>query len=220
MKKIIIALMAVMITVGLVGIGTYAIFSDTETSTDNTFTAGTLDLKVDDQDDPNVMHITLNNMKPGDSITYKWCLKNTGSIPGVPTVEFSAITNNENGTNEPEDAAEAQPYASTGGELGQYLKTSIGYAPCSWSVISKHIGGGWQTGPAHPWGVPGLNGLGGNTYGGFPVLGQNETIGFFLVIQLENDLRAWSGTSWYDVNDNIIQSDSVEFDIIFHLDQS
>jgi len=38
-----------------------ALFSDTETSSSNTFAAGTLDLKVDDQDDPNIVHVTLNN---------------------------------------------------------------------------------------------------------------------------------------------------------------
>jgi len=47
MKKVLIALMAVLITVALAGIGTYAYFSDTGTSNGNTFAAGTLDLNVD-----------------------------------------------------------------------------------------------------------------------------------------------------------------------------
>jgi len=218
-KKILIGLMTMVLAVGLVGAGAFAVFSDTETSEDNTFTAGTLDLKVDGQDNPAASY-SLGDMKPGDSVCYTWCLKNVGSIPGVPSVEFSAITNNENGTNDPEDDAEAQSYASAGGELGEYLKTCTGYAPCSWGcTISNHLYCNWQTGPTHGWGTPGLNGVGGQTLT-LPVLNPGDTVGFILQMSLEDDLQLWDGCGWHDIDDNIIQSDSVEFDIIFHLDQA
>jgi predicted ribosomally synthesized peptide with SipW-like signal peptide len=43
-KKILIGVMSLVVVLGLVGGGAFAVFSDTETSTGNTFTAGTLDL--------------------------------------------------------------------------------------------------------------------------------------------------------------------------------
>ena len=80
MKKIVISLMAVLITVALVGIGTYAYFSDTETSPASSFTAGTLEL-----DGPGIDLFdmgTINNMAPGDitgdAVVY---IQNVGSIP-------------------------------------------------------------------------------------------------------------------------------------------
>jgi predicted ribosomally synthesized peptide with SipW-like signal peptide len=216
----------VLLAIGIMG--AYAGFYDTETAAENSLVAGTLDLTVNDENDPITQHFEVSDIAPGyDSGYMVWCLKNVGSIPGQPSVEFSAITNDENGTTEPEDEAELEAYASTEGELGQYLKPTIGFAKCSWSVPSR-LYGIWQAGPEHPWGIPGVNGLGGNTYfgtagtggGTFPVLNQDETIGFFMKVVLDEDLQLWDGTQWVDMNDNLIQSDGVSFDIIFHLDQA
>ena len=117
-----------MLMIGLVsmlgGSGLYSLFNDTETSEGNTFTAGTLDLKVDGDD--YVYTITLSNLKPGfNSGYYKWVLKNAGTLPGKVSVTFSVIINNENDVEEPEENAEAQWYASSEGELGQYLKPGV-----------------------------------------------------------------------------------------------
>ena len=46
MKKILISLMAIALVIGLVGAGTMAYFSDEETSSDNIFQAGVVDLKM------------------------------------------------------------------------------------------------------------------------------------------------------------------------------
>ena len=59
MKKIIVSLMTICVVAGLVGGGLFADFSDIETSKDNYFQTGALDLKVSDQvgneyQDPNV----------------------------------------------------------------------------------------------------------------------------------------------------------------------
>ncbi len=128
MKKIIISLMAVMITVGLVGIGTYAIFSDTETSLGNTFTAGTLDLTVNDKDGPSVVSYTFENMKPGDEETVTFWLENVGTIKDVKArMQFDITQNLENGCNEPEglvDATCGTP-GDGEGELAGVLMTEI-----------------------------------------------------------------------------------------------
>jgi len=209
MKRILMSLLTIGLVASVAFGATRAQYSDDETSEGNTFSAGTLDLKVDGEDDPNVVHLSYTNLKPGETYGYyKWCLRNDGSVDGQPSVEFSVIANNENGTNEPEDTAEAEPYASaTEGELGQYLKPTIGYAPCGWSVPSI-LYSNWQAGPVHPWGTPGLNELSGMTVGAgnkftFPVLGPGEEIGFFFKVALTghsapNDLERWDGTKWLE----------------------
>lgn len=248
--------MAIALVIGLVGAGAFAYFSDTETSSGNTLTAGTLDVKVDGEDDgATVASVTLSNMKPGDmSVYYKWVIKNYGNIPGTLSVTFSPIANNENGVVEPEIVAEAQPYASAVGELGQYLKPGIepwlvegipgvtiierndeegwwiatvdgeidtggscGWGPKGWSVPSTVISQ-WQAGPPHPWGTPGLNGWGGKTFT-YGTLNPGAEIAFFLRVKLDSDVQRWDGTKWLDVDDNIIQSDGVQFDIAFQLNQ-
>lgn len=72
--------MAVLITISLVGIGTYAYFSDTETSPATTFTAGTLELNG-----PGIANFnlgTIGNMAPGDktgdAVIY---IQNVGTVP-------------------------------------------------------------------------------------------------------------------------------------------
>lgn len=220
MNKI-LASLAMIAVISSTAVGaTQAYFSDTETSTGNTLAAGTLDLKVNDADSP-VVVLSYSDMKPGDSTGYQvYCMKNTGSVTGTASVEFSAIINNENGANTPENIAETDPSIGFAeGELGQYLKRGFGWGPCNWSVPSIVLSD-WQTGPAHPWGIPALNGVGGQTFTYSTPLNTNQEIGFFFKLDLENDLRRWDGTKWIDIDDNVIQSDSVVFDMSFHLDQT
>ncbi|MHB8963543.1 MAG: TasA family protein, partial [Saccharofermentanales bacterium] len=49
-SKIIMSVFLLIITVSMVVGGSFAYFSDSETSIGNTFTAGTLDLKINDGD--------------------------------------------------------------------------------------------------------------------------------------------------------------------------
>jgi len=63
-KKILISVMTVAVVAGLIGGGAFAYFNDTETSTGNTFSAGTLDLKVNGGDDPLLVLVELKDMKP------------------------------------------------------------------------------------------------------------------------------------------------------------
>lgn len=95
MKRIMTSLVLIGLAASLIGVGSFAYFSDTETSTGNTFTAGTLDLKVEDKngnlvDEPLDLYwpAFINNMKPGDS-AYWWIdIKNTGTVDGRFTLSF------------------------------------------------------------------------------------------------------------------------------------
>ncbi|MGQ9469072.1 MAG: TasA family protein [Nitrososphaerales archaeon] len=66
----------------LAGLGASLYFSDTETSTDNIFTAGTLDLKVDDQDDPIAAYFEVDDVAPSDDGEVAIMLTNAGSEDG------------------------------------------------------------------------------------------------------------------------------------------
>lgn len=82
----------------LIGGGTFAYFSDTAQST-ATFAAGTLDLNSD----PSVI-VDLNNLKPGDTVTRNFKLKNDGSLD-IKSIKLNTSTSindvgGNNGTND------------------------------------------------------------------------------------------------------------------------
>jgi predicted ribosomally synthesized peptide with SipW-like signal peptide len=224
-RKVLVAFLIIGLVATLAGAGIYAYFNDTETSGENTFQAGTLDLKVDDKDDPYVVHIVLSDIAPGWHQGYKWVLKNTGSILGKVSVEFGAIRNLENGMNEPEEIAEnslywGSPLGRAEGELGEYLSTTGGYYYPGLNDWHEFITSR-NTGPPVPGRVTalGLDALGGKTYNTGVTLGPGEKMGFGLDLFLKSNLQAWDGCAQHDIDDNVIQGDSVEFDIIFRLEQ-
>ncbi len=104
MNKILLSL-AIIGIVGSTAVGlTTAYFSDTETSIGNTFTAGTLDLKVNGGDV--FVPYSVSNLKPGDSKgTDTYTITNTGSLPGLLSFKVTNVTTNENGVAEPETSA-------------------------------------------------------------------------------------------------------------------
>jgi|SRR5699024_10609518 len=73
-KQLGIGILSAAFGLSLIGGGTYAYFSDSE-STNNTFAAGTLDLTVD----PSTV-IEVDNIKPGDSMVRNFELQNDGSL--------------------------------------------------------------------------------------------------------------------------------------------
>ncbi len=128
MKKILFSLMAVLLSVGLIG-AAFAYFSDVETSTGNTFTAGTLNLKVDSSDPGPINTFAVTKTFGGDFGWKDWVLKNTGNLAGSLDITFSNLVDAENGVNEPEDAdtdedgTVAEP--GTNGELAEVLALLI-----------------------------------------------------------------------------------------------
>lgn len=73
-KQIGMGVMSAALGLSLIGGGTYAYFSSTET-TNNTFAAGTLDLSVN----PTTI-IDVGELKPGDSVIRDFVLGNDGSL--------------------------------------------------------------------------------------------------------------------------------------------
>ena len=81
MKKILGLTIAFMLLIGMGGIGTWAYFQDTETSTGNLLAAGTLDLKTDDVDGV-TQTLSASNLKLGDIVSGSITLRNAGTVAG------------------------------------------------------------------------------------------------------------------------------------------
>ena len=103
MKKLLLSMLATFLVIGLVGAGTFAWFQDTETSTGNTFTAGTMDLRLHDGttwvDGLIVARWTGTNLAPGDSIGSNTIqLREFGTIPADHleiTAEYTSTLAND-----------------------------------------------------------------------------------------------------------------------------
>ena len=98
MKKILGLTIAFMLLISMGGIGTWAYFQDTETSTGNVLAAGTLDLKTDDVDGV-TQTLYASNLKPGDIVPGSITLKNTGSVAGSSVDLVFAYGENDTGPN-------------------------------------------------------------------------------------------------------------------------
>lgn len=102
MKKILVSLMMIALAGTMVGGGVFAAFSDVESSANNQFVAGTLDLEVDDENPWSSTKINVSDMKPGDSGVATMKLENTGSIDGTITVDITTLVDSAGITPEPE----------------------------------------------------------------------------------------------------------------------
>ena len=77
MKKILFAVIALVLCLGMVG-GAFAYFSDTATSVNNTFSAGDVDVTIGGELAAGVL---LTGMAPGDEVTKTMWVQNDGSLP-------------------------------------------------------------------------------------------------------------------------------------------
>ncbi len=197
--------MAIALVIGLVGAGAFAYFSDVETSTGNSFAAGTLDLKVDTDptggvnwaDGPlptlnsvEALNALINNMKPGGSISGNFGIKNAGTIDGKADFKLTVTANNDNGCNEPEAAyPDTTPGPNGGGELGANI-----------NVVLTYGGAAIYNGT--------LDGMSGINYVAATPLVAGGTASWDFTVSIAPEVG------------NIIQSDSVVFNIEFSLNQA
>jgi len=196
--------MLIVTAVAVVAVGaTGAYFSDSETAAGNTLTAGTLDLKVGGQDDPLVVHVTRTDLKPGAPWTTQyggqWVVNNAGTIPGTVTATIKNVKDIENGCIEPEVNA-GDITCGTGtdqGELGTGLLNHVYW------TLNQAPGGTLSptfTSLMSAQGVP--------VTGPLYHLNPGESKNAYLYL-------TWDTS----INDNLGQSDSVEFDVEFTLNQ-
>jgi spore coat-associated protein N len=96
----------------------YAYFNDTETSAGNSFTAGTLDLKINDVDGGLPAAFTVTDVVPGSHGYKEMKVSNTGNIGGTLTAQPSGIVDNAGVTPEPEPIPD-------NGELSAVMQITI-----------------------------------------------------------------------------------------------
>ena len=79
-KRILISLTVIGAVAAIAVGGTIAYFSDTETSTGNTFTAGTIDIAIDQQN-PWAGNYSVGDLKPGETGNINFVITNEGTNP-------------------------------------------------------------------------------------------------------------------------------------------
>jgi predicted ribosomally synthesized peptide with SipW-like signal peptide len=205
------------LTVAVVGSGfVYAYFSDTQTSSGSAFTTGTLLLQVGTAA-PTVDKISVPSLKPGDTGNgANWQVQNLGTINGDLTIGVGAINNLENTVNAAELAA-GELAGNTNGELGGSLtvafwmdvdhsntwSTGDYYLKSDGTTVSYVSG---ATIPAAAYAT--LDSFGGKTWTNAQTNLATGTIGYF---RAEYNLPA--------ATNNLVQSDSATFNIVFTLNQ-
>jgi predicted ribosomally synthesized peptide with SipW-like signal peptide len=191
--------MTIVLVCILIGGSVYAYFSDTETSTGNTFTAGTVDLNLDGGN-TNVVKFTVGDVKPGDNGTGTWTVTNAGSIDGYLDLENVSVTEGTGATTDPELVDEPTHADTT--QLGNYLMVHI--------FVDTNDNGSWDTGEADIFGTN-ASPAAINTIAGSYDLSLSLTQGSTDYITL-----VWSVPISAD---NRIQGDNVTLDITFELQQ-
>jgi len=204
-NKVLASMLVIGILALAVGWGTYSYFSDTETSSGNTFTAGTLDLKVNGKDDPDVFRIEVGPIYCGWSKEYRWTLKNDGNLDGILWFEIVNVVNADNGVTEPEMGSPGEDGIELG-ELGDYLLHKMNFFKPGTYQDSSRPRIGSQTGSNIDHWIS-LNSVKGLKLYYENNLGAGKEKDLCIVFKVNGDVG------------NCIQGDSVTFDIVFHLEQ-
>jgi len=223
MKKILGLSIAVLLITGLVVGGTLAYFSDTETSTGNTFTAGTLNLTVQGPDDElpndgtNTVVFAVTNANPGQSGYGTWKLVNEGNLAGYIDLSSISVDNYENYD---ADTDEAEAYDATTNPGGDADTSADGELAANLDVV-LFVDDGTGGGTAN-------NGIQDGTeatiYAGKLVMGETP----LLAESYDLDLALAAGGTTYismtwsvaDSVGNTIMGDSCTLNMTVELDQT
>lgn len=235
MKRILISLSVIGLVSAVAFGATRAYFSDTETSSGNTFTAGTIDLKIDyqcgDECDypltdlgPGDVFFRECDIKPGDSgeVTISWHVL---SNRAWARIRLADIKDREYECTEPEaeypdPTCGSDPVGEGLGELSQYLTFT------AW--MDEGDVEGWQCGKTQG-GCAADNTEGDNIFNGQyeklifeNVSAQELTAGAPLPEELDPNTTYYVGFEWNVPFSapNIIQTDSIVASIIMEVEQS
>jgi len=204
MKKILGMGVLMAFLLAAVGGGTWAWFQDTETSANNSLTAGTLDLNVNGGNSA-AATFALTNLAPGNIGSGSGTLSNVGSLEGEMDVSISNMANvGGSGGTEYEDGV---------GDLGNLGKMAI--------YIDVDQSGTWSSGDI------GLK-FDGTTYAYYAGGPSYQKIDWYNSDTWDNIVTLSGGASvdivldWVIPSDrgNNLQGDSVTFDVDFTLEQA
>jgi len=113
-KKIVKSVLMIGAVLAMVGGATFALFSDTETSTGNTFTAGTIDIAVDDQNPwEREGSFALVDMKPCYTDYIDFTIYNEGNNPANIWKTLKGFETDPGNISEPECVAESGTWDAT-----------------------------------------------------------------------------------------------------------
>ena len=207
MKKILGLTVAALLIIALVGGGTWAYFSDTESSTDNSLTAGVLDLTVDGV---NVAVTTFSEgaAAPGDSGSGSTTLANAGSMAGELDISFSAITNTA--------GAGGTEFEGGSGELGGVAEIAV-YLDVNQNATFDAGDIELNTTGANPYANPGNTTLDYATINSYGSVSYNAVLASMAAPAADDFIVLWQVPT---TADNTIQGDSVSFDVTFVLEQA
>lgn len=203
MKKILGLTIAAFLVMALVGGGTWAYFSDPETSTDNSLTAGTLDLNINGGNTA-VTTFSATNVAPGDSGSGSSVLANVGSLSGELDILFSVITNTP--------GAGGTEYEGGSGELGGEAEIAV--------YIDVDQSGDWSSGDiglksdsttySHPTALnyATIDSYGSDSWDAVETMAAPASDNFTILWRVPTTAG------------NDIQGDSVSFDVTFILEQA
>jgi len=128
-KSILVSLVTVGLLASVIGVGTYAFFSDTEVSTGNTLTAGVLDLKFGVA---SALPIAITDMKPSYQKETGTIVLNFENNPGRLFKKITNIVCEGNVLTEPEIVEQNGVEKS---DMMNYM----------WFDLSRWTGSSWQT---------------------------------------------------------------------------
>lgn len=213
-KKILLLVLLLIVVAAATVAATAALFTDTETSGTNTFTAGTLNMTVGGADGTAFESFSISNIGADGTVSggKTWTVTNDGSVDGQLAMSITGLTNTENDCNEPEaivDTTCGDP--GTGdGELGAAIATTLlvdrdstGSSFSDETVHTSDLATASQAGYATAW----------NTYAaalgdGYVAVDAGASVDVTL---------NWATTPASYTN--VIQSDSVTFTVQFDLTQ-
>jgi hypothetical protein len=115
--------------------GTLADFSDSEEEVGDILQAGSLDLKVNGEDDPNVLPIAVKGMVPEKLYDFTKTVSNVGTIDGWLYIHIKNVMctetndkdlNGDGNITAPGDNPEPENVAELGGKVGQEMVDGVG----------------------------------------------------------------------------------------------
>ncbi|MBU0974880.1 hypothetical protein KKD03_04225 [Patescibacteria group bacterium] len=203
-KSISFSSLILIFIVSLVSIAaTQALYRDVEKSNKGTFVVGTLDLSVEAGQGEVSDHFEVENIGSSDMLSGSktWIIKNVGTLPGNLSMRIERLSNWEYGCNEPEglEDTSCDDPGQNQGELGVYLQsdTYLINDQNEQLIVSTNF---FQA-------------------DAFGQLWDQNTGGNVIIPPKESRSIRMDWSMNYEDFINEIQGDSVEFDIVFELEQ-